>query len=263
MLSNYTLVSVSFRHTTPAHALIAALLLSGAFSAHAQVMSSPSYQIEFDSINIAGGLATSDSYVLEDTVGEFGTGRSVSANFQLRAGYQQMNETYLALSPPQNVSLTPSIGGLTGGTANGSTTFIVTTDSLAGYEVTIEASSTPAMNHVSTSTSIDDYTPQGLVPDYDFTVAATSSEFGFSPEGDDIATRYENSGTMCGVSGTDAEDQCWDGLSMSVRTIVSRPTSNHPAGTETKLKFRAEVGAQARQLAGDYRATTTITVLAL
>jgi hypothetical protein len=235
----------------------------GALSVDGQVMQSSNYQIEFDSVNVAGGRATSTTFTLEDTVGEIGTGPSDSASYELRAGYQQMNETYIALAPPSNVTLTPSIGGITGGSASGTTAFTVTTDSLAGYEVTIEASSTPAMNHVSTSTSIDDYSPQGLVPDYDFTVAATSSEFGFTPGGDDIATRFENSGTSCGGGGSDDPDRCWDGLSETPAIIAQRTSSNHPAGTETTLTFQAEVGANANVLAGTYVATTTITVLAL
>ncbi|NBD74176.1 hypothetical protein GVX82_04015 [Patescibacteria group bacterium] len=235
----------------------------GALSVHGQVMQSSNYQIEFDSVNVAGGRATSTTFTLEDTVGEIGTGPSDSASYELRAGYQQMNETFVSLAPPGDVTLSPSVGGITGGSASGTTAFTVTTDSLAGYEVTIEASSSPALRHTATSTTIADYTPDGSDPDYDFTIDTTDSEFGFTPEGPDIAQRYRNSGSTCGTGSSDDSDRCWDGLSIGAQTIVARSSANHPAGTETTLNFRAEVGSQARQLAGTYVATTTITVLAL
>ncbi len=44
----------------------------------AQTMTSTTYQLQFDSANSGGGLATSTSYQIEDTVGEIATGRSGS-----------------------------------------------------------------------------------------------------------------------------------------------------------------------------------------
>lgn len=45
----------------------------------AEVMTSTTYQLRFDSANSGGGLVTSSSYVLEDTIGEVASGRSGSA----------------------------------------------------------------------------------------------------------------------------------------------------------------------------------------
>lgn len=230
---------------------------------HAQVMQSTNYQIEFDSINIAGGRATSSSYVLEDTVGEQATGRSQSASYQLRAGYQQMNETELSLSAAADVALTPALGGVSGGTSNGSTAVTATTDNLAGYELSIKASSSPAMQGDTTGATIADYTPDGANPDFLFSVAADDAEMGFTPEGTDIAQRYQDNGASCNAGSSDAADRCWDALSTGEKVVARRTTSNHPAGTETSLKFRVEIGASANQVADTYTATSTLTLIAL
>lgn len=75
---------------------IAAIVAVSVFFTHpalAQVMSSGSYQIQNDSVNVGGGNSTSSSFILEDTTGEAGTGRSSSASFKLDAGYQQTATT--------------------------------------------------------------------------------------------------------------------------------------------------------------------------
>ena len=85
-------------------------------------MSSSNYKIESDSVNFGGGLSESASYRLESTAGEVATGDSSSASFRLHAGYQQMHETYIAFDDPaDDVTMSPSLGGITGGTSNGAT----------------------------------------------------------------------------------------------------------------------------------------------
>lgn len=54
----------------------------------AQVMTSTSYQLRFDSANSGGGLATSTSYQLEDTLGETATGKSSSSSPWYNASWQ-------------------------------------------------------------------------------------------------------------------------------------------------------------------------------
>lgn len=226
----------------------------------AQVMTSGSYQIQSDSVNIGGGSSDSTNYGLESTIGEVATGDSDSENFNLRAGYQQMQEVYLAMTAIGDVILSPAIGGITGGTSNGSTSFAVTTDSPAGYVVYFSAANAPAMQ--SGVGSIPNYAPAGAAPDFTFTTDPTEAHFGFTPEGPDIALRYQDSGGVCGVMGSDTAAACWDGVSTTLRTIVTGGT-NHPNGATTTLRFRVGVGSQSGVLAGDYIATTTITALPL
>jgi hypothetical protein len=229
----------------------------------AQVMTSSNYQIQSDSVNFNGGYSSSTSYQLESTAGEVATGELGSASYAVRAGYQQMQESYIALSADGNVSLSPSIPGISGGTATGSTTVTVTTDSLAGYELTIQASDSPAMQ--SGANTIADYIPGGSDPDFDFTIGASDAYFGFSPEGADIVQKFlDNGSTVCNqMGGSDTSDKCWDGLTTSPVNIAVGSGSNHPSGVDTVIQFQVGIGGSVIQPAGSYVATTTITATSL
>lgn len=231
----------------------------------AEMMSSPNYKIQSDSANFGGALGSSPNYKIEDTLGEVATGESSSANYKLKAGYQQMNEVYLAMTNAADITMSPTLGGLSGGTSNGSTMTTVTTDSFAGYQLFIKASSSPALQGFSGNASISDYTPAGVNPDFTFSVAPADGEFGFTPEGTDIAQKYrDDGGSTCNiVSGSDTADACWNSLSTSNETISSRTTSNHPNGTATTIKFRVTLGTSHFQLEDTYTATTTLTAVAL
>ncbi|MCA9353943.1 MAG: hypothetical protein KC877_00300 [Candidatus Kaiserbacteria bacterium] len=226
----------------------------------AQVRTSSSYQLQSDSINVGGGFSTSTSYRQESTVGEVATGRSTSTSYQLLAGYQQMQEVYLSLSITGDVTMTPNIYGLTGGTSNGSTTVTVTTDSPSGYQLTIEAENNPAMQ--STNDTIADY-DDGGVPDLSFDTSTTGAHFGFTPEGMDIVQAYKDDGGSCNVDVQDTASACWDGLSTSPTTIAQKGGSNHPDGATTTIRFRVWVGSSAGLTAGVYTSTTTVTALPL
>lgn len=244
------------------HAGIGTLFILGVLGiSDAQVMQSSNYKMQSDSVNTGGQLSTSTNYKMEDTVGETATGNSTSTNYALRAGYQQMQETFLSMTAPANVVMAPSLGGLTGGVATGSTSFIVTTDSAAGYTVTIVASGSPAMR--SGANSIANYVPAGGVPDFLFTTGPTNAHFGYSPEGTDIAQRFRDNGSACGVGSSDTSERCFDGLSSSTVEIVRRTSSNHPSGSTTTVRFSVGVGGSLAVPQGSYQATTTVTALSL
>lgn len=228
--------------------------------AGAQVMTSSNYQMQSDSINVGGGLSSSTNYSIESTAGEVGTGQSDSASYSLRGGYQQMLETYIAISGSSAVTLSPSIPGVTGGTANGSTTVTVTTDSLSGYQLTIEAEGNPAMQKG--GDSLADYSPIGD-PDYVFTTGSADAHLGYTPEGTDVIQRFLNSGVTCNSGSANAVASCWDGLSTTAVPIASAAGSNHPTGVETSIRFRVGVGGSVIQAPGTYTATTTLTALPL
>lgn len=230
-------------------------------SVNAERMSSSNFKLESDSINFGGGRSLSGSYTIEDSAGEIATGYSTSTNFKVHAGYQQNNTVNLYVTPASNVTMSPSIPGLTGGTANGQTTLTVTTDNPAGYTTTISAEGSPALQN--SYSSFSDYVPSGANPDYVFTNLSTNSTFAFTVEGVDLDQRYKNSGVSCGVGSSDDSDACWDGLSTTPKTISTRNSSNNPTGTVTTLKFRAQSGSSHVQPDGIYTATTTITVVSL
>lgn len=229
----------------------------------AQVRQSTNYRIQSDSINFGGGLSSSTNYELESTAGEIATGPSNSTNYIVNAGYQQMQVVYVALTGASDVILSPAIGGLTGGTSNGSTTIRVTTDSPAGYQLTIEAENNPAMQDG--ANTIADYAPVGAVPDYSFDTANTEAHFGYSPDGVDLVARFlDDDVDTCGGGGSvDGKLTCWDGLSTTAETISQGSGSNHPDGATTTVNFRVGVGDTVGQAPGVYYATTTITAVAL
>lgn len=228
----------------------------------AQVRTSSSYQLQSDSINFGGGLSTSTNYSLESTAGEIATGPATSTNYSLRAGYQQMQEVFLSLTGWQDVTMAPALGGITGGTANGSTSVVVLTDSPSGYELTIVSENAPAMQKgVDT---IADYVPAASpAADFAFTTGSADAHFGFSPEGDDVAVRFKDSGGVCGIDSLDTPLACWDGLSTTEVVIATGP-SNQPDGATTTIHFRVGIGGSAAAvMAGTYVATTTLTAVPL
>jgi hypothetical protein len=237
--------------------LVLSLLQTGS----AQVMGSNNYKMQSDSVNAGGTFSESNNYKLEDTAGELATGDATSATYNLRAGYQQMQEVYLSMTAIDDVTLTPSLGGLTGGTSTGSTSFVVTTDSSSGYNVTIQALNSPAMQNG--ANSIVDYTPSGLVPDFLFTTGANEAHMAYSAEGVDIAERFQDAGSVCGVAGSDTPNRCFDGLSTTPVEVVRRTSGNHPDGATTTILFTVGIGGNASVAEGVYTATTTITALSL
>lgn len=226
----------------------------------AQVRESSSYKIESDSINFGGGLSSSTNYAVESTLGEVGTGNASSTSYNLRAGYQQMTTRFISLSTPASVIMTPSIGGVTGGESNGSTTVTVTTDSSAGYTLTIASEETPALRK-----GIDmilDYVPAGG-PDFAFTTDTGEAHFGYSPEGVDTVARFLDNGVACGAGSLDTALACWDGLDIASEAIAQSSESNHPDGATTTVYFKVGVAPLANPVPGTYIATTTLTALPL
>jgi hypothetical protein len=227
----------------------------------AQVRQSTNYQIQSDSLNFGGGFSSSTNYVQQSTFGEVGTGEANSTNYALRAGYQQMQEVYIAISAVADLSLSPNISGVTGGSSSGSTTVTVTTDSPAGYSLSIQSAANPAMQKG--IDSIANYAPAGATPDFAFTFAAGESQFGYSPEGVDIAQRFKDNGASCDIGTSDTQSRCWDGLFTTPVVIASAIDPNHPNGATTSIKFRVGIGSSMIQPEGLYTATTTLTALPL
>ncbi len=227
----------------------------------AEAMQSSTYRIISDTINV-GGLnnSTSSSYILGDTLGEVGTGDSNSANYYLRAGFWQMQESYISITSPADLALT-NIGGIDGEETEGTLSWTVITDNIAGYTMSIKTTTNPALQ--SAEDSFADYVPSGADPDYTFSILSSASEFGFSPEGSDTNTRFKDNGAACNIGSGEVSAKCWDGLSTSDKTIAGKTSSNHPAGSANTVRFRAESGSAHIQTAGDYTASIVVTAVTL
>lgn len=236
------------------------MVLSAQQISFAAVASSTNYKLQSDSINFGGGLSTSTSYRQESTGGEVATGEASSTNYKLKGGYQQMQEVYISMTAPSDVTLSPSLAGITGGTSNGSTSVTVTTDSPAGYSLSIKAQNSPAMQNG--AASIADYN-QGIDNDFSYSVVTGQASFGFSPSGADLVAAFKDNGSLCGVGSSDTALACWAGLA-TTPTVISQGTgSNHPSGTPTIINFRVGIGSGAGVTTGVYTATTTLTALPL
>ncbi len=242
--------------------LLTALIVGVSTVGLAQVRTSSNYQLQSDSINVGGGLSSSTNYVQESTVGEIATGPSDSATYSLKAGYQQMQEVYVSIAVSGDVTMSPALGGLSGGTSNGSTTVTVITDSPSGYRLTIEAENDPAMLRDGGGDSIADYN-EGADPDFTFSTAAGEAHLGYTPEGVDITQPFLDDTGSCNSGATDTSLACWAGLATTTTAIAEGAGSNHPSGATTTVHFRVGLGSSANILSGDYTATTTVTALPL
>lgn len=228
----------------------------------AYVASSSNYVLQSDSVNFGGGYSTSSNYKIQDTLGEIGSGLYSSSTMILSGGYQAMTvDVYLALTSPENPTMSPAIDGIDGGTANGSAIWHISTDNSAGYELSIKADNTPAMT--SGADSFADYVPSFSTPDYAWNTPASESRFGFSPEGDDIASSFLDNGVSCNVGALDTANACWVGFSTTNQVIARSTSGNYPTGASTTIKFRAEAGASKNQPQGSYSANIIVTAITL
>src|ERR1035437_6406533 len=103
----------------------------------------------------------------------------VSATSQFTISQTVSTEIAFA-TPASNIIMSPTLGGLTGGTSNGATSVAVRTNNLTGYNMTIQASSSLGMIGNASSTN---YIPAYItsiagVPDYTFNTLV--SGFGYN-----------------------------------------------------------------------------------
>ncbi len=246
-----------------AYILVFFLLIAGIYPVFAYVMGSSNYRIQSDSLNVGGVRQTSTDYIMRDTIGETATGPSASANYKLKAGYQQMQEVYTSVSSVGPVTLLPDINGLIGGTATNDATWVVKTDNAAGFSMSIKASTTPAL--ATAGYSFADYTEADTgTPDYTWSIANTASEFGYSVVaatlGDEIAA-FLDDGADCNTGSANNVNSCWYPLATPDYTIINRGLRTSANGESEEVRFQVQAGSQAMQENGKYESIITITVL--
>jgi len=175
------------------------------------------------------------------------------------------------LTAPSNITMSPSIAGLTGGAATGSTQVVIYTNNSAGYTMTITASGTvAAMKANTTGGYINDYTPTAGFPDFNFVnnTAGQASEFGFTVSASttaDLAQKFKDNGSTCntGAADTSTSASCWTyATSTATTTIVTTAQTNNSGSTST-IFFHTNVPASpSPALTEDtYVATTTLTAV--
>jgi hypothetical protein len=87
----------------------------------------------------------------------------------------------ITISSPTDVTMSPSIAGIAGGTGNGSAVWNIRTNDTSGFNLKIKAGASPALQ--SGSYSFADYTENNIgTPDFSWSIAAADSEFGYTVE---------------------------------------------------------------------------------
>jgi hypothetical protein len=205
-------------------------------------------------------------FVIEPAVG-----LSATATSQFTIS-QAVTSEISFLTTASNVVMSPSLGGLTGGTATGSTYVRVNTSNLTGYTMTLQASSSLGMIGNASSTN---YIPAYVMalasgtPDYNFTVPANAARFGYTVIAStttDVTPLFHNNGSACyqAVSATNDGIHCWTAATSTALTIINRTTPTPASGATTTLNFQVTINPNpAPVIPNDtYVATTTLTATA-
>ena len=156
----------------------------------------------------------------------------------------------ISISAPNNVTLTPNMGGVVGGTASGDATWTVVTGDSSGFSMTLkESDAGPALSGDTQGDEFADYTPtDASTPDWDWLVADSTAEFGFTivPEtdADAVPDFLDDATDTCG--GGDASNQttekCWFGLNGTTEVpIINRTSETDWGGQDEKVIFKAEL----------------------
>lgn len=167
-----------------------------------------------------------------------------------------------------DVAMSPSIAGITGGSSYGQTQVAVYTNDTAGFTMTITASSSPALQGNTQGGFINDYTPTAAgIPDYAFSSSTVPAEFGYSVSASttaDLAQKFLDNGSTCntGSSDTGGHQSCWYGLSTAATSTMLRTSETvAPSGATSTIFFRVHVPSNpSPSLPEDtYTATATLT----
>ena len=170
------------------------------------------------------------------------------------------------ITPTSDITMSPALAGITGGTSNGQTTVRVLTNNALGYTMTLTASSSVGMLGIANGGNIPAYVPAAgsTTPEYTFTAAANTARFGYTVEASttaDLSQAFKDTGTICGAGSSDTVNQCWLNASTSAVTIMNRSTATTASGSTSTIKFRVVINSSpVPSIPQDtYVATTTLT----
>ena len=109
-----------------------------------------------------------------------------------------------------------------------------------------ESDSAPALVGQTQGDSFADYTEASSgTPDYNWSVADSSAEFGFTVEPEtssDTVQKFLDDGSACNTGSTNGTDTCWDGFEGTTEiTVINRSSETDYTGEDEKVKFRAQL----------------------
>ncbi|MFA6797517.1 MAG: hypothetical protein WCR40_02330, partial [Candidatus Paceibacterota bacterium] len=164
----------------------------------------------------------------------------------------------IAIDSPSDVSMSRPLS-MTNMTAIGTSTWNVVTNNAAGYNLTVKADTSPAMQqNVSTTTTIADYNTG--TPTL-WSVSAGTAKFGFSAFGPDTSDATWGTGETCGAGHDPSSSLKYLGFtttSTSSLAIATRSSTTTFAGSATTVCFAVEQNSFYIP-SGQYTATITAT----
>ena len=166
-----------------------------------------------------------------------------------------------------DVTMTPSLSGITGGTSNGGTQVRVYTNDTSGYNMTLRASSSLGLVGNTAGDNIPYATTSAGAPTFTFstaTVPPNTAAFAYTVEASstlDLDPTFRDNGSACATGSADAADSCWLHASTTNEMIINRSTSTPNSGSTTTLQFRVVVQSNPSPVLDEdiYVATTTLT----
>ena len=168
----------------------------------------------------------------------------------------------------QNVTMPGGgISGLTGGTATGTTQFVVRSNNASGYYVEIDyfdnAGPHAMRGDEDGGAQIRDYFLGAGTPTFNMT-ASTAAQFAYSVHSSttaDTAQAFKYTGSACNSGSTNTVGKCWKSPSTSPVQVVNRTTAA-TNGATTTLYFKVNVPSNANPAptAQTYTATATLSV---
>lgn len=171
------------------------------------------------------------------------------------------------LTPSSDVTLSPTIAGITGGTSNGGTQLVVLTNNATGYSMFVTASSSAGMIGIANGGTIAAFSST-TIPTFNFNsdiLPANTAAFAFTAEAStslDLVQGFRDNNTgVCGTGSLDTVDSCWQNATTGPNMIVNRSSATAASGATTTMKFRVVVRANPSPAipADTYVATTTLT----
>jgi len=173
-----------------------------------------------------------------------------------------------------DVVMSPSINGLTGGFASGTTQARVRTNNSTGYTMDIRFGTTSGVvNDIMwgdvNNGSIGNYDPASPgTPDFNFSDPASGNEsvFAFTVNAstsDDVTGAFEDDGSTCGseAGGNFTAGRCWMAPTTTNFTIINSSSATPDSGATSTIRFKVAVPNNANPVVPNdtYVATVTLT----
>jgi hypothetical protein len=164
----------------------------------------------------------------------------------------------ISITTPADSSMSTALG-VSQHSAIGTTTWNVKTNSAAGYALTVQASTNPAMQDG--SNFVRDY--QTGAPNL-WVASSSSAMFGYSAFGTDVPTGTWGSGSLCygGTIHSSSTSLKYKGFTTSPVQIGTRAATTTPAGVDSTVCYNVEQNGFYIP-SGTYTATITATATTL